>query len=527
MIMKMKKNILVLFAIVSSVLVMSSCNNMLNVDPEGEVSGNKLYETVEGASAALNGAYRILREPSYVPDNREQFFGLASDQLTMDLMGEDMIIREPGYGFYGLAYGLSARQHYMANNQLPYDVWARWYALVNQANDIIARTPMARGDQATKNSIIAQAYSLRGFAYFTLIRWYQKTYKGHEASPGVPIYTTPTNISTQGNGRSTVDSVYMRIVADLDSADVYFAQGGPNLHKSHIDRYVNYGLQSRVAMVMEKWDLVVEKASLALAKPGVKLMDPALLLTGFNDLDNEEWMWGVEVSDAQVTGYCGLWVHMDARIPLHAFTSRKIVNNWLYEQYDRSDIRRRWFLDPDSVEIEEPTGPRVKYSQMKYQAPNVSSLAGDYLYMRAAEMYLNRAEAYCRLGQYDNARRDMITLIAPRLEFSSEYEGYINRINDGNTISGYAMGIPIQTNLLDYILLERRKELWGEGFRWHDIIRNKTGLHRARMETNHTYPLDVKDPESWTFVLLIPQAEFDGNVNMDIINDQNPSPEGN
>lgn len=521
--MKMKKNILVLFAAASSVLVMSSCNDMLNVEPEGDVSVDKLFETVEGASAAINGAYRILREPGYVPDNQEQFFGLAADQMTMDFMGDDMLIKDHGYGWFSLAFGLDVRNHYTANNQLPADTWARWYTVVNQTNDIIARTPGVRGDQATKNSIIAQAYSLRGFAYFNLIRWFQKTYKGHETSPGVPIYTTPTDIRTQGNGRSTVDSVYMRIVADLDSADVYFAQGGPNLHKSHIDRYVNYGLQSRVAMVMEKWDVVVEKATLALTKPGVKLMDPAILLTGFNSLNNEEWMWGVQVSDAQLTGYANLWVHMDARIPLHANSSRKIANKWLYEQYNRTDIRRNWFLNPDSVEVEDPTGPRVKYSQQKYQAATVTSLAGDYLYMRAAEMYLNRAEAYCRLGNYAEARKDLITLISTRYEIPADYEAFINRVPDGNILSGYSAGIPALSNLLDYIILERRKELWGEGFRWHDIIRNKTGLHRIYVGCNTRYPINIKDPESWTFVLMIPQSEFDGNINMDILEDQNPS----
>jgi len=32
----------------------------------------------------------------------------------------------------------------------------------------------------------------------------------------------------------------------------------------------------------------------------------------------------------------------------------------------------------------------------------------------------------------------------------------------------------------------------------------------------------MKDPASYLWVLTIPQAEFDGNVNMDINKDQNP-----
>lgn len=526
MIMKMKKNILMLFAIAASALALGSCNKMLDVDPEEEVSTDKLYETLEGASAAINGAYRILREPGYVQNNLEQSFGLASDQLATDIMAEDVIPRELGYGYYSMHYTLAVRDYYQSNNMMPLDVWARYYSLINQTNDILMRTPAISGDQATKNSIMAQAYSLRGFAYFTLIRFYQRTYKGHENDPGVPIYTTPTTIHTQGNGRSTVDSVYQRILADLDSADVYFAEAGPALHKSHIDKYVNYGFQSRVALVMEKWDVVAEKAALAIGKPGVRLMEPALLLTGFNSLSNPEWMWGSEISDSQVTGFANLWAQVDARIPLYANTCRKIINLWLYEQIDVTDIRRQWFLDPQSVEVEEPTGPMVKYSQLKYQVPNLSSMAGDYLYMRAAEMYLNRAEALCRMGQYDEARSVMIELIGPRYAEPAEYEVMIRRMADGNILSPYSSGIPAVDNLLDHIILQRRIELWGEGFRWFDIIRNKTGLYRNyryyNKVTNHPTPSTIKDPESWIFTLMIPQTEFDGNISMDIVADQNP-----
>lgn len=521
----MKKRILILLAVAASTLSLGSCNKMLDVDPEGEISTDELYQGIEGSWAAMNGAYRMLREPNFVSGKTDQAFGLASNQLTMDLMGEDLVQREQGKGWFWFYYNLLGREYYASNEWLPFEIWNQWYIIINQTNDILYRTPGVEGDQATKNNLMAQAYSLRGFAYFNLIRWYQKTYKGHEQDPGVPIYTTPTRKDRQGNGRSTVDSVYRQITADLDSADVYFAGSGVALHKSHIDKYVNYGFQSRVAMVMEKWDVAAEKAALALTKPGLQLMDPATLLTGFNSINNVEWMWGTEISESQVTGIANLWVHMDSRMPMYAQTSRKIVYSWLYDQYDREDIRKQWFLSPDSVEVDAAVGPNVAYYQKKYYAPNVNSMAGDYLFMRAAEMHLNLAEAQCRMGQYSDARKEMLLLIEPRFARPGIYGAILKGIPDGNTLSQYSAGVPAQVNLLDHIILERRKELWGEGFRLFDIIRNKTGLHRRYEFSNHSYAIDIKDPESWTFVLLIPQSEFDGNVNMNMEDDQNPSPE--
>ena len=39
---------------------------------------------------------------------------------------------------------------------------------------------------------------------FQLIQSFQQTYKGHETSPGVPLYTEPTTAQSVGKGRGTV-----------------------------------------------------------------------------------------------------------------------------------------------------------------------------------------------------------------------------------------------------------------------------------------------------------------------------------
>lgn len=523
----MKKNIITVFiasvALVIGVGGLASCSKMLNTEPTSNVSTEKLYSTVEGANAAINGLYRKLMMPSSTEGvNREQSFGLASNHLAMEIMADDMVQREPGKGFYSYHYVLDNRSYPTNVGWTSYEIWNQWYTVINQTNEIIAYTPAAVGDQALKNNILGQAHALRSFAYFGLVRWYAKTYVGNEQSKGVPIYLEPTSPQTQGRARGTVADVYRQINADLDTALLLFAEASPAVHKSHIDSYVTWGFRSRVALVQENWALAAEAASNALGKPGVALMPNTQLFTGFNNLDNTEWMWGMKISNDQSAMYASLWAHLDARLPMHAEVSRKLVSRWLYNKIIASDVRAQWFVDPGSIDEDAEIGPAVAYNQMKFQAPSTNSTAGDYVYMRAAEMYLNRAEALCRLGDYPGARETLLTVIEPRYD-AGYYAELLKSVPDGNIQTPIARNDETSiVNLLDEILLQRRIELWGEGFRWFDVIRTKSGYSRAYSGTNHPFALRMLDPNDPKFLMTLPQVEFDTNPMMDPATDQNP-----
>ena len=81
-------------------------------------------------------------------------------------------------------------------------------------------------------------------------------------------------------------------------------------------------------------------------------------------------------------------------------------------------------------------------------------------------------------------------------------------------------------SLLEEIIIQRRIELWGEFGRIYDIRRLKQGFKRT---AEMGWPTDAllvnrnaNDPESYMWVLTIPQTEFDGNSSLDQTKDQNP-----
>ena len=126
--------------------------------------------------------------------------------------------------------------------------------------------------------------------------------------------------------------------------------------------------------------------------------------------------------------------------------------------------------------------------------------------MRAFE-FLIEAEALSKKGDDAGARAALQTLVVARdASFSAA------------TLAG--------PSLLAAILVQRRIELWGEGFSMIDIKRLKIGLNRPTGPGNHGSP--SLDPIIYTmadadprFVLKIPKREMDNNPFLTPA-DQNP-----
>ncbi len=511
----MKKIIYILIAILT---IYGCSEDTLETNPTNKASGPVIFETVENAYTAINGIYRafFVAGGEWVDYYETENSGVAALGLASDLFGDDMVQNEPGSAWFWFDYNYWVRSEINSTGDRPYAWWNMHYKFINNANYILGNIDKATGNDADRNSIKAQAYALRAYAYFNLIRLYQRTYVGHQSDPGVPLYTEPTNNETEGKGRGTVEEVYTQINTDLDQAITLFQNASSQRHISHIDLYVAYGLKARIALTQEDWTTAATNAAAARGKSGLSLMSAADVNGGFNTVSNSEWMWGSEVNDEQTLSWSSFWSHMDASAGGYAEDSRKCVSRWLYDQIGTNDVRRNWFVDP-VTSANDLTGPDFRYNQVKFTIEQPGSWSSDLLYMRMAEMYLIEAEAQCRQSQYTQARNLLTELISYK---DPDFATTLAAIPDGNTLSLGTAG-PVNT-LLDFIILQRRIELWGEGFRVFDIQRLKTGFDRAYTGSNHSIQLTFDDPESWEWIIMIPQKEFDGNINMDPATDQNP-----
>ncbi|MCW5914340.1 MAG: RagB/SusD family nutrient uptake outer membrane protein [Chitinophagaceae bacterium] len=494
------KKLSIIIAGFSFLLITGCKKEYLETKPSDGVTEAEIFSKYSSVSAALTGIYKELFAFGIGAGGHDDF-GQKAQDLMFDLMGNDMVVHSQGYGWFNADYSLTAWASATDGSQ-SMNAWRRYYDEISQANKIIANVDgVGDATQAQKESIKGQALALRGYAYYYLANYFQQTLKGNESAKGVPIYLPG---ATEGAPRGTLQDVYTQIENDFRDAATLLT-GKPRASKTNIDLSVIRGFQARIALLKNDWVAAATFADQAI-QGGYPLMSQStyLLRTSFSTIGNSECMWGSEIPAAEATIYASFFSHMDiATGGYAALGGQKKITKWLYDQIPTGDVRKAAFTAPGTGTDSDPD-----YNQKKFRVPTPGSWAADYQYMNVPEMYLIKAEGLARQGGKDaEARTALETLVKSR-----------NPAYSATNLSGQG--------LIDEILLQRRIELWGEGFGLWDIKRLNEGLSRPQGAGNHgapnynpgVYTTSPKDPR---FLMRIPQKELDNNTNM-TPDDQNP-----
>ena len=491
-------------------LLTTSCSEeRIETVPTQSMSGQGLLANANAALVTINGIYREMYTAGWsTTGNTHQCFGITAYTLTADVMGEDHIMGASGSGWFWYDCTYDVKDMFTRSTWRPYDLWYAYYNWIANANYIIAAEETMEGAPADVNYVIGQAYAIRAYSYFMLSQWYARTYKGHESEPCVPIYTEPTSPETTGQPRSTNQEVYALIDSDIDKA-VELLQGTTQKDASHISYAVALGIQSRIALVENDWQKAKTAAKAAIAASGCSIL-PTASFTGMNNAGASNVMWGATIIADQVGMYASFFSHMDFEAGKYGASAPKLINKELYAKMNPTDTRRDWWVSGVSS---------AGMLQEKFKFTDVATWMGDYIFMRVEEMYLNAAEAECRLNDEAAAKADLMAIMEKRdPDYTCDKSG---------TALGATSSTADETgSLLEEILIQRRIELWGEDGRMLTLKRLKQGFRRTSDQGWPSSALlatrPTEDPESYMNVMTIPQAEFDGNVNMNVDNDQNP-----
>jgi hypothetical protein len=426
--------------------------------------------------------------------------GQGTNIMMGDLLGEDYLAT--GSNWFGAFY--QWKDHRSTTGQYNGFSWQFFYGIIGDANAIIGSVDKAVGADADKRQIKGQCLTYRAWSNFYLVQFFAKSYKTANLSqPGIILRTQAGDVDPKP--RNTIQEVYAQINKDLDDAIAILVASRTN--KSQINLAVAQGIKARVALVQGNWAVAADMANKA--RTGFSLMSNAQYIAGFSDYTNPEWIWGShQASDANsffssFMAYCGNFSST------HNRTVPKTISIRLYDQIGANDIRKTLF-DPTGADVSFPIptsgSVRRRYMQRKFliqgttyvpaQYYTVSGTSiGDVPLMRAAEMYLIEAEAKARLGDNAGAQQTLFDLVRTR------DASYIKSVNTSTT-------------LINEILLHRRIELWGEGFRFFDLKRLDAALDRtgAKAADNPWDPFILTlpvDDKLWQF--LIPQAEMEAN----------------
>ena len=475
------------------VLTMGACKkDYLDTQPTDKVPSADVYATTTNMMAALNGIHRSL----YIQYSRQEEGGQGSVNLNIDYMGED-IVNSISTTAYGVHKWVTHRSASTLNNSF---IYTFYYRIINNANLIIENVDQAEGPDALKKEIKAEALAYRAWAHFALVQVFGKRYDaaGNNTQAGVPIIISSVLDLTPGKPRSTVEEVYTQVNKDIDESIATFAGASARPTKSHIYLNVAKGIKARVALTQGKWAIAAQNA--LEARSGLTLMTNADYLAGFNNITNTEWMWGSQQQADQTTYFYSFFSYLGTYSSTANRTNPKRINSVLYNKIAATDVRKALW-DPTGALPDFPVtkdGIKSTYMQRKFTNANATSI-GDVVNMRVGEMFIIEAEARAHLGVEGSvaeaaaARAVLFTLAKNR---------------DPN----YVLSVNTGAALLEEILVQRRVELWGEGFRFFDLKRLNLPLNRtggnATVAIAGVLSVPAGGPE-WQWA--IPQAEIDSN----------------
>ena len=525
-----------IFAILSvvAVLGLTGCGkDFLNTEPTNAVSGTLIFSDADNALSAVNGVYRLCNLAGWGSGWTHENGGLPSVILTMDLKAEDHLMDAQGSGWFyeDYRYGTFADYTITAGHQ--YQFWNMFYTIISNTNYILDHKDM-EGTPDAVNYVLGQAFAMRSECYAWLIQIYQQNGgaagSASRSLPGVPIYTGPTVAGSPGAPRGTVQNVYDQMNADIDSAIARLsATNIKQMHKSHIDLAVAYGLKARHALIEQDFPTALAAAESALALNNA--IGSAADIAQINDVSKTNVLWGIAIQTDQALGNASVYSHMDADCKSTYSKARHLIVKWLYDQIPVGDARLDWWT-PSTYAGTEGTpgtanGSQKACVQKKLVFKNAASNTGDHILLRTEELYLMAAEAACETEDYTKARTYLGALGSERAG-AAAYAARLATFTDSKTLTFDATApdtYVAPVTLMDEIMLQRRIELWGEWPRIFDIQRRGLAFDRTNggnHASNRIYKNLTTKVASANFILWIPQAEFDGNENMNAATDQNP-----
>ena len=515
-----------IIALAIAVLVSFGCSkDYLETTPTGSIKKDQVFESIEGAEAALNGLNKIMKR-QYGAFG-QGYNGEGTVRLYFGEYLGNNLMKGNSTSFQNSANG----NLFISNTaSLGSYAWYYYYTLIHNANMILSHIDEIEGNvDNDRNYIKAQALCYRAYAYSNLVQIYGRRWSDGQDKPSCLLRLTaedqPDNLD-----RSTTGEVYAQIYADLDEAISLFNQSGKANSRSEnyiMDLDVAYAIYARVALTREDWNTALKYAQILHKK--YPLMSVADERDGFCS-PNSEWIWYLVGKDSETLYYYDYFCY--ASYNAATSTTRNypiLISKHLFDQIPTTDIRRAFWLDPtgysgtyntntNKASKQNSTNKLWVYGQnyaaedgrvgftsshcvfayQNFKIHNVSQPGiGNQCLFRSSEMLLIEAECQYMLKNESAAQALLVELNAT----SQRDPAYVC------TATG--------TALMEQIKLYRGIELWAEGFNWFDLKRwgdridRKAYKNGGNWMSSYAVSFGPDEKNHWTWT--IPQSETNYN----------------
>jgi hypothetical protein len=457
------------------ILVVMACNKQIDdIKPLTKVTLTGELSTVGGMEATTIGTYSLM--------------GLNFEPLAQD-MGEDR-----GNNVTLQTWAPPSQltdAFFFQNSTAPtqgssYNFYQSCYVAILGANTVLDNmagfdTLAVTADERSRFLYVkGENLFIRALCYFNLVRVYGKPYyQGAGAGLAVPLKKTSDLKETTST--ATVKEVYAFIIADLQQAaqlmkapvtktNVFASTGAAWALLSRVYLYMGGSIASPDAATNQ---LAITYADSVIDQSGGKYTllqgsdyqdmfgddtdgslgrsDPSSnkeIIFAFDNAGNNQLLYGCSI---------GLFYHYD---PTYGVGAVFIPSSDLKSKYTAGDMRSNFFEVNSGSGFVETTKWLCLNFYDGTRAPGIL--------FRLGELYLNRAEASAKLGDFAAARTDLKAIHTRAGLPASD----IDNLADGAVLAA--------------ILLERRLELAFEGHNSFDYFRNGLPLVRTAADNNGT-----------------------------------------
>lgn len=194
-----------LYTITSSILLtmlllVTSCNDVLEQEPLDTITVDQLYNTDADLEQAVAGVYSI-------PSNN-WIFRRGRMLAVLELRADALMLGQTRRSGSRLEL---ATFTYNPENEFIENAWQQYYKGIDNANVLLARGPeAASATDATKSRVLAEAHFFRAFFYLQLVRLF--------GSVPMPLVSPENYQQALEAPQVSVDELYQQIIEDAQFA---------------------------------------------------------------------------------------------------------------------------------------------------------------------------------------------------------------------------------------------------------------------------------------------------------------------
>jgi len=468
--MKSIKNFTTYAMLLGTILVLASCEKVLDQQPYSAFTDESVFTSSDRANLALNGVYDAAQTGGPSLAGRGYPFGAATIEQG-DNRGEDMVNLQ---AFYQITYQ-GTYTPFTANNV---SMWDNTYAMINKANIAIEGFKKAASSgvlsAAVATQFEAECRFLRALGHHELLIHFARPFlDGNGAALGVPYrdYAVTGGASLeklQNEPRPKVAETYAKLIEDLNFAEANLPATNTSGPIIRAQKSAAIALKQRVYLHMGDWSKAQAAGNLLIPtalSPNTPASTRSLVgnhaLTsspsgsfGFgsgNSITSENifTIKNDPLDNGSVNGApAAMYGSTDLLGRGLVCVSPIIWNNpnWLSEDLRRSTLYRTG-------------GTAIGRAIMTTKYSDYSGRGDNTPIIRWAEVLLNQSEAEARLAAGVSQRAiDLLNMVRNRAVTTTSLQF---------TVASFAT----KNDLLRAILLERRIEFLAEGRRWPDIHR--------------------------------------------------------